>query len=317
MLHESAISQNFERLESGSQILKLSEDAESKYQEAMPTKARAVKNAEEVKTLLAQGVTSDSAFIYDTWGRLSQITESDGSVRQFVYIGDKMAEERDGTGAVTKRFYEWGQLIGSTKYFYNRDHLGSVRELMDISGNVVASYGYDPFGQVTKLTGSGVDSDFLFAGYFYHRPSKLYITAHRLYSPKLGRWLSRDPIDEVSFAMSAPNPESFIPAARGPLNQTNLRQQGISNDPIILAPLAKVKFEKRDPELSSGDNLYAYARNNPASYTDPSGLIACPANNDGPSYEFCKKYCKRICQNAMNPVDCYDKCIFRCMKGGK
>ncbi|MFK5088331.1 RHS domain-containing protein, partial [Klebsiella pneumoniae] len=72
---------------------------------------------------------------------------------------------------MTKQFFDWGEIIGGTKYFYTRDHLGSVREMTDQSGNVVAQYSYDPFGNVTKVKGSGAESDFLFAGYFYHRPS--------------------------------------------------------------------------------------------------------------------------------------------------
>ena len=51
-------------------------------------------------------------------------------------------------------------------YFYTRDHLGSIRELTDSSGNVRARYAYDPFGRRTKLTGD-LEADFGFAGMFW------------------------------------------------------------------------------------------------------------------------------------------------------
>ena len=164
--------------------------------EPMPRDARPAKTREEAKKIIAQGSGSNSQFIYDPYGRLAKIVDPGNTVRQFVWSDDLLCEERDASGNVTKQFFGWGEIINGTKYIYTRDHLGSVREMTDSGGNVIAEYSYDPYGNVTKLQGSGPDSDFLYAGYFYHKPSGLYITAHRVYSPKLGRWISRDPIGE-------------------------------------------------------------------------------------------------------------------------
>jgi RHS repeat-associated protein len=85
------------------------------------------------------------------------------------------------TGAETGNFY------------YTRDHLGSVRELTDSDGNVLARYSYDPFGRRTRLTG-GLDADFGFAGMFWPVDVDLGLTRFRVYDPNIGRWLSRDPL---------------------------------------------------------------------------------------------------------------------------
>ncbi|HEY9758282.1 MAG TPA: RHS repeat-associated core domain-containing protein [Oculatellaceae cyanobacterium] len=99
------------------------------------------------------------------------------------------------------------------QYAYDGGH-GSVRELTDSSGNLVAAYGYDPYGRQTKLSGTGVDADFGYDGYYVHQRSGLNLAVHRAYSPSLGRWLSRDPIGEKGgtnlYAYVRNNPISYV-----------------------------------------------------------------------------------------------------------
>ncbi len=42
-----------------------------------------------------------------------------------------------------------------------------------------------------------VPSDFQYAGYYYHAPSGLNLTLNRVYSAQVGRWINRDPIEEL------------------------------------------------------------------------------------------------------------------------
>ncbi len=66
-------------------------------------------------------------------------------------------------------------------------------------GTVVAEYAYDPFGGTISETGP-------MAGAFRHgfstksfdRETSLYYYGYRFYSPSLGRWLNRDPLEEIS-----------------------------------------------------------------------------------------------------------------------
>src|SRR6266516_3028270 len=71
---------------------------------------------------------------------------------------------RDGSNTVTKRYYPQGMQIGTTNYYYTKDHLGSIREMTDGNGVVHARYDYDPRGRLTKVQGDS-DSDFTYAGY--------------------------------------------------------------------------------------------------------------------------------------------------------
>jgi RHS repeat-associated protein len=145
--------------------------------------------------------THRSEFTYNGLNERAKIVEKDNgsvtSTKQFVWCpGDTQpCEERDGSNAVTKRFYAQGEQIGSTSYYYTKDHLGSTREMTDSSGMIHARYDYDPYGRLTKVQGD-LDSDFTYAGYYNHSLTGLFATLNRFYDPDLGRWISRDPIGE-------------------------------------------------------------------------------------------------------------------------
>jgi RHS repeat-associated protein len=85
-------------------------------------------------------------------------------------------------------------LITGKRRYYARDHLGSVRDVLDQAGNKLASYDYDPYGKL--INPSATPPEFGFAGMQYHAPSGLYLTWFRAYDAQTGRWLSRDPIGE-------------------------------------------------------------------------------------------------------------------------
>jgi RHS repeat-associated protein len=117
------------------------------------------------------------------------------SQKIYVWSGNKIIQEQDASGNVTKDYCALGENRAGTNYFYTKDHLGSIRELTDDSGNIQAQYSYDPYGQSTKLQGS-LDCDFQYAGYFYEATSGFNLMLYRAYGPTLGRWISRDPMAE-------------------------------------------------------------------------------------------------------------------------
>lgn len=117
------------------------------------------------------------------------------SEKRFVWDGMSIAEERDGSNVLTKRFYGQGVMAGSDELYYTRGHLGSIRELTDDTGAIEARYDYDPYGRIAKVTGSG-DADFRYTGHYYHSASGLNLAPYRAYDADLARWLSRDPIGE-------------------------------------------------------------------------------------------------------------------------
>jgi RHS repeat-associated protein len=154
-------------------------------------------DAEDRLTAVVQG-TRRSDFSFDGAGRRVRIVEKDGvtvlSDQRYLWCGLAICDERDAAGTtVTRRFFAQGMQEGSDAYFYARDHLGSIRELTDITGALRARYDYDPFGRQTKVSGDK-DAPFGFTGHFVHSPSGLLLAPYRPYSPALGRWLTEDPM---------------------------------------------------------------------------------------------------------------------------
>ena len=150
------------------------------------------------------GTAKRSEFTYDGLNRRVKIVEKTGttvtSTKKFVWMGSRIVQERDASNAITRHYFAEGEQrpgtgTGIQNYYYTRDHLGSIREVTNSEGAVLARYDYDPYGKRTPLPGK-IDVDFGYAGHYHHAPSGLNLTLYRAYDPALGRWISRDPIGE-------------------------------------------------------------------------------------------------------------------------
>jgi len=139
-----------------------------------------------------------SEFTYDGLSRRVKIVEKSGSTvtstKLFVWVGNTIAQERASNHTVTRQYFAEGE-YRDKPYYYTRDHLGSIRELTNSDGALVARYDYDPYGNRTKLSGTA-DVDFGYTGHYHHAPSGLNLTLYRAYDPEMGRWISKDPIGE-------------------------------------------------------------------------------------------------------------------------
>jgi RHS repeat-associated protein len=138
-----------------------------------------------------------TGYVYDGLGRRVQETLNGTVIKQWVWCkgAARPCEERDGSNNVTKRFYGRGEQIGGVNYFYTKDHEGSIREMTNSAGGLVARYDYDPYGRRTLVSGTDL-ADFGFTGFYYDQATSLDLTYTRAYDANLGRWLSRDPAAE-------------------------------------------------------------------------------------------------------------------------
>ena len=179
---------------------------------------------------LSWELTAKRLFIYDGWNLLLELDAMDSSNVDSKYTwGMDLSGTLHGAGGIGG-LLATHDVDSSTDYVYFHDANGNIGQLVDISdGSVDAKYEYDPYGGDTSATGSFAPTNplrfstkYLDAEVaFTNGAHGLYYYGYRYYSPRLGRWLSRDPIEEQaganlsSFVMNDParvvDPDGRIP----------------------------------------------------------------------------------------------------------
>ncbi|MBO7298366.1 MAG: RHS repeat protein, partial [Kiritimatiellae bacterium] len=139
-----------------------------------------------------QIIGAENKTITYTWDVFNIIKETENSIATYNIWGLDVDGTMQGAGGV-------GGLITVAKsgsfYSPTYDANGNITEYVSVNGNVVAQYQYSAFGEIISQSGES----------FTHRFStKPYCTTiglieyqFRKYDPALGRWLSRDPIEEA------------------------------------------------------------------------------------------------------------------------
>jgi RHS repeat-associated protein len=107
--------------------------------------------------------------------------------------------EKDDAGTVrasyvhSQRLDEIVQMNrNNVDYYYSQDGLGSVTEVTDSSGRVLETYSYDAYG-IPSAT-SSLGNPYLFTGQEFDDETGLYFLRARYYDPRLGRFLTSDPL---------------------------------------------------------------------------------------------------------------------------
>lgn len=126
------------------------------------------------------------------------------STTKFVYDGWNLVAELDGSNILIRSYVRGGgELLlvngGGNAYQVGYDGNQSVGVLIKASdGSVSAAYDYDPFGQTVKAVGQYASQNpFRFSGKYADIESGLIYYGYRYYDPSTGRWVSRDPAEEL------------------------------------------------------------------------------------------------------------------------
>jgi len=162
-------------------------------------------NAEN-RLIVASNSTTVVTYAYDYQGRrfMKTIAENGSLIKdlRFVYDGYKLIQRSEFLSGNIDQFVWSGEQVlllndGSNSYYYASDANKNVRDLVDASGNSVAHYEYSPFGQITTSTGSlKTKNPFRFSSEYFDSETGFVYYNFRYYSSELGRWLSRDLIEE-------------------------------------------------------------------------------------------------------------------------
>lgn len=85
------------------------------------------------------------------------------------------------------------KISGTTVNYLHQDQQGSTRLITDANGNVVGTYSYDPYGDVTSHTGT-VSTPLQYDGQYADAESGYIYLRARYYDPATGQFLNVDPI---------------------------------------------------------------------------------------------------------------------------
>jgi RHS repeat-associated protein len=177
---------------------------------------------------VAGGVTT--RFAYGPNGEL--LYETGGGGKAYVYLnGMPLARVDNDTNL----------------YYYHTDPLGAPQAMTNSAGAVVWRGNYEPFGRAT-VTLQTIQNNLRYAGQYFDAETGLYYNGARYYDPKIGGYITAEPLGVVpGVASSATVPREITEYFQSiPLNKRLLR--GLNHP-------------------------YRYAYNNPLTYIDPDGLM--------------------------------------------
>ncbi len=137
---------------------------------------------------------SDLRYLYDGWLLVREQSASGGNISTSHYVwGLDLSQSLQGAGGVGGLLMVSGpDGIFAPAYDAN----GNISEYISLANGAIASHReYDAFGRVIATTGAA-PSAFGFSTKYTDGGTGLLYYGYRYYSPSLGRWPSRDPIEE-------------------------------------------------------------------------------------------------------------------------
>ena len=134
-------------------------------------------------------------YVYDDWNPILETVVTQDSTNRIAYLwGPDLSDTLHGAGGVGGLL---AVSIDGAYCFPCCDANGNVTAYVAEDGTLAASYTYDAFGNAVSATGPLADA---FTHRFSTKPYDpefgLYYYGYRFYSPSLGRFLNRDPIEE-------------------------------------------------------------------------------------------------------------------------
>jgi RHS repeat-associated protein len=164
-------------------------------------------------------------FVYDGLGRRAQKIAG-GVTHDYISDEERLVEERVSGGPVLRFIDGPGvdqhlgrYVVGGSLTCFLTDHLGSVYRETNCSGSVTLDREYDLYG---KPLAGGTTGGYAYTGREWDAETGLYYYRARYYDPKLGRFISEDPLgfelapNLYSYAWNSPSkftdPTGKVPA---------------------------------------------------------------------------------------------------------
>ena len=146
------------------------------------------------------GTSAGVTLTYDPLGRLAQTYGPSTGTTQFLYDGNALVAEYDGSGNMLKRYVHGpgmdsplveyvGAGTSAPRYLFP-DQQGSIVAIAGADGNRIGVNSYDEYG----VPASGNTGRFQYTGQAWISELGAYYYKARIYNPALGRFMQTDPI---------------------------------------------------------------------------------------------------------------------------
>jgi len=129
------------------------------------------------------------------------------------------------------------------RLYYVHDGLGSVRQLVDTTGEIQTNYAYDPFG--VPLVSGEVYNPYEFTGEAWDEEVGLLYLRARYYQPEVGRFITKDPWEGDPRSPATLN--LYVYARGNPVNLVDPR--GLQ--PVCVWPCSQPQIVDPDPQLKN------------------------------------------------------------------
>lgn len=143
------------------------------------------------------------------------------------YLNDtEIIYQTDGTTSIRFIYDGNSELIGfnynDANYFYVKNALGVINDIVDTNGNIIVSYAYDPYGKVLSISGNaaiGNINPFMYKSYYYDSDTELYYLQSRYYDPNVGRFINCDNVNFIGVSESEISYNPFAYCENDPINK--------------------------------------------------------------------------------------------------
>jgi len=162
-----------------------------------------VYNSENRQAEVQKNTSTVGLYTYNALG--NRVKKVAGTVTEELYydgadcVGEKYTVQ--GESPVTVAYVtpaldkNMAMTRGNSDYYYTQDGLGSVRELIDTGQVTKNSYDYEAFGSAYNWSET-VTNSYTYTARVWDSESKIYDYRSRKYSTNIGRFISRDFLDQ-------------------------------------------------------------------------------------------------------------------------
>ena len=170
--------------------------------------------------------TTSITYAYDAGGlRTSKIVN--GLTHNYLYASGQLMRETYGNNTLDFFYdangYPYALKYNSTTYYYITNLQGDVMYLIDANENTVASYEYDPYGNIVSATGTMAEiNPMRYRGYYYDAELEMYYLQSRYYDPQICRFINADDISALGGSGTFSGYNLFAYCLNNPINMVDM-----------------------------------------------------------------------------------------------